>query len=393
MQPEATQEYQLVESQKDFEVLCERLSHNTVLALDTEFVRTRTLLPQLGLLQVNDGDSTYLIDPIHLEDLTPFAQLLANESIVKVLHACSEDLEVFQSHLKVTPSPIFDTQFAANVLGMGPTLGYAKLVELICNTQIDKGESRTDWLARPLTNKQLHYAANDVIYLFQCYSDLAMKIDANNQRAMIYQELAVLAAKKAAMVPADYAYLTFGNVWKLNEQQRYVLKRLAAWRLTLARETNTAINFIVKEQHLLSVAMHLPRSKSKLSGLRVLLPQEIRKRGDQLIGIVNQAINAYNTNPDACAVPRVKRLADIPAYKKELAGLKALCQQIATEHAIAVELLASKKQLNQLLKWWWFELDETAVTGMLPDLLMGWRRPLFKQSLLSQLGKPIREIE
>lgn len=392
MAPETTTDYLLIESQRDFEALCEKLSHNNVLVLDTEFVRTRTLLPQLGLLQVNDGQSTFLIDPTYLDDVAPFARLLGDESIVKVLHACSEDLEVFQSHFNVTPAPIFDTQFAANVLAMGPTLGYAKLVELVCDIQIDKGESRTDWLARPLTDKQLRYAANDVIYLYQCYLDLAAEIDAINRREMIYQELATLAAKKAAILPVEYAYLTFGNVWKLNAKQRFVLQRLAAWRLTLARETDTAINFIVKEQHLVCVAMHMPRSKSKLSGMRVLLPQEIRKRGDQLIGIVNQAVHAYNTEPEACIVPRVKRLADMPIYKKQLASLKEQCQQVAAENGISVELLASKKQLNQLLKWWWFEIDETAVTGLLPDLLIGWRGQLFKQRALSQLGKPVREI-
>lgn len=388
----AEKPFRLIADQQALVELCDDLSTSSEIALDTEFVRTRTLLPKLGLLQVSDGNQTYLIDPLEISDFSPFVALLTDATIVKVLHACSEDLEVFWSHFNVVPSPVFDTQLAANVLGMGPTLGYARLVELECDVVLDKGESRTDWLARPLSDKQLHYAANDVIYLYTLYHGLAERIDELDKRSMLYSEIEILASKKIALLPPEYAYLTFGNAWKLHTKQRFVLKRLAKWRLEQARKYDIAINFIVKEPHLLAVAMHLPRTKSQLSGLKVLLPQEIRKQGDTLVGIVNQAINQFEQDPQLHDVPKIRRLNDVGQYKKQLAALKVLCTEIAEQTGIAVELLASKKQLNQLLKWWWFEYDETAIQGLKPDVLSGWRAPLFTERLIELLGQPVRGI-
>ncbi len=387
-----SEHYRQINDQSSFESLCEHLADCPVLALDTEFVRTRTLLPQLGLLQVFDGQNTYLIDPLPLSDLTAFAQLLSSPNIVKVLHACSEDMEVFLSHFDVAPAPVFDTQFAANLLGMGPSLGYGRLVELECEITLDKGESRTDWLARPLTDKQLHYAANDVTYLYRLYTQLEPRVKDLKLLDVLYQEMELLAVKKAAKMPEKSAYLAIGNVWKLNPSQRFVMQKLAAWRLKMAREKDIAINFIIKEPHLLAVAMHCPRDKRQLTAMKILLPQEIRRYADQLVGIVNQAMAQYQQNPEQCQLDRVKRLNDVPQYKKQLSELKKLVQQSAQDSNIAAEIIASKKQLNQLLKWWWFEHEETSAQDLLPDLLTGWRRTLMLDSVKQLLGPSIREI-
>ena len=389
----APSQYRLITSQSDFETLCEHLSKLSVIALDTEFVRTRTLQPLLGLIQVYDGEQTYLIDPLGLDSLLSFAVLLKDAGIVKVLHACSEDLEVFLTHMQTAPQPLFDTQFAAHVLGMGMSLGYAKLVELECNVLLDKGESRTDWLARPLSDKQLHYAANDVIYLYQLYQKLQPRIFEQDLQTLVYSEFEALSFKKATQIPAQYAYLTFSNNWKLNDQQRFVLRQLAAWRLDRAREKNIAINFVVKEAHLLAVSTALPTSKGQLANLG-LLPQEIRKHGDALVSMVTQSLSQYRDpeQPTSHRVPKVRRLNDVSVYKQSLAQLKNLCIGVANKRGIAPEILASKKQLNQLLKWWWFELEETSAQGLMPDLLLGWRKSLLHDELIKLLGAPTKPI-
>lgn len=391
---DAQSQYRLITSQSEFETLCNHLSQLPVIALDTEFVRTRTLQPLLGLIQVFDGKQTYLIDPVNLDALAPFSALLSDKNIVKVLHACSEDLEVFLAHMQVTPAPLFDTQFAANLLGMGASLGYAKLVELECNVLLDKGESRTDWLARPLSDKQLQYAANDVIFLYQVYEKLLPEVNEKSVLNMLYAEMDALSTKKAAQMPAEYAYLSFSNNWKLNEQQRFVLKQLAAWRLTTARARNIAINFVVKEAHLFAVSVSLPKSKGQLNTLG-LLPQEIRKHGDTLIGIVNQSLASYNNaeEPNPYIVPKIKRLNDLAHYKQQFAQLKQLCVKVAEENGLTPEIIASKKQLNQLLKWWWFDIEETSVQGLMPDLLLGWRKLMMQEALIELLGPATKPIQ
>ncbi|MEP2603560.1 MAG: ribonuclease D, partial [Paraglaciecola sp.] len=156
---------------------CLQASKEQAIAVDTEFVRTRTLYPKLGLIQIYDGKQLVLVDPLSIDDFSSLQSLLTNPKVVKVLHSCSEDLEAFWHALKVVPAPIFDSQFAASIVGMGPALGYAKLVEMMLGVVVDKGESRTDWIARPLSEQQCAYAANDVLYLFQLYPELKSKVE------------------------------------------------------------------------------------------------------------------------------------------------------------------------------------------------------------------------
>ena len=149
--------------------LVEQYQHSALLVLDTEFVRTRTYYAKLGLIQAYDGKTLALIDPVAIKDLSPFWQLLTDPNIVKLVHSCSEDLEVFAHYGECQPSPLFDSQIAASFAGLGHGLGYAKLVDACLQVEIDKGESRTDWMNRPLSDSQLQYAANDVFYLYKLF--------------------------------------------------------------------------------------------------------------------------------------------------------------------------------------------------------------------------------
>ncbi len=125
-------------------LLCEKLSDSAVLAIDTEFVRTRTLYPKLGLLQVCNGEHLALIDPIKVQDLSPFWQLLTNAKLCKVLHACSEDLEVFLTAANCRPVNLIDSQIMMSFLGHGLSMGYAAMVKHYLDIELDKSESRTD---------------------------------------------------------------------------------------------------------------------------------------------------------------------------------------------------------------------------------------------------------
>ena len=148
-------QYQLIEDEISLQKLCQQYNNAEILAIDTEFVRTRTLYPKLGLLQIFDGKQLALIDPVAISDLSPFWQLMTNENIVKVLHACSEDLEVFLTSANCKPVNLIDSQIIMSFLGHGLSMGYAAMVEHFTGIELDKSESRTDWMKRPLTQRQL----------------------------------------------------------------------------------------------------------------------------------------------------------------------------------------------------------------------------------------------
>lgn len=362
---------------------CARIAGADALAIDTEFVRTRTLVPQLGLIQVFDGEHLGLIDPVALTDLSVFKNILTDPSIIKVLHACSEDLDALWFNLEVIPSPLFDSQFAANLLDMGQTLGYANLVETMLSVHVDKGESRTDWIARPLSSEQLKYAAADVFYLLPVYRELAKQIEEVGQTEWVFADSTFLSAKKRAEMPSDLAYLSIKNSWKLGAQSRQALREIASWRLQQAQKRDMAINFVLREQGMVEVATRLPDNKAKLFQLETITPKEARLHTDILLGLVQ---NALNTAANDCP-PKIQRLTDFAEYKKALAVLKILCEKLAQKHDTRVEVLASKKQLNQWLKWCWFDIDELDSMQLQPDIVSGWRRDIFAEEL-SAVFKP-----
>ena len=154
----------LIEAQQEFEELCSKWRSEKFLAIDTEFIRTNTFYPKLGLLQIADTNNCYLIDPLCISEWSPFAQLL-NLDIEFCIHSCSEDLNLLHTSISMMPREIFDSQLAAAFLGLGYSLSYQGLVKLLLGEEIPKDETRADWLKRPLTDTQLQYAANDVSYL------------------------------------------------------------------------------------------------------------------------------------------------------------------------------------------------------------------------------------
>jgi ribonuclease D len=371
-------QYTFITETSALERFCAKASLSDTLAVDTEFVRTRTLYPQLGLIQLFDGQELVLVDPLKINDFSSLIALLTNPDVVKVLHSCSEDLETFWHAFKIMPSPIFDSQFAASIVGMGTSLGYAKLVETMLNVAVDKGESRTDWLARPLSAEQCAYAANDVLYLYQLYPELKVKVEEQNKLSWVFTEMESLVLKKKSYMPLEFVYLSITHNWQLSGKALLVLQRLAAWRMETARIRDLALNFVVKEQNLLEIAKKQPNSKSALASLPGINHHEIRIHGEAMLSIVESCQSAA---PADYPSP-IERLTEFPQFKKVSTAIKEICNQVAEELVVPIEIVGSKKQITQLISWCWCKQDELRAMGLEPDLISGWRRKYFLSKLL-----------
>ncbi len=384
-------QYTFITSNQALADYCQQASQAEAIALDTEFVRTRTLYPQLGLIQIFDGKDLALVDPLSIDDFAPLVELLSNPKVVKVLHSCSEDLETFWHAFKIMPSPIFDSQFAASILGMGAALGYAKLVEQMLDISVDKGESRTNWLARPLTEQQCEYAANDVLYLFQLYPTLKLAVEAQNRLPWVYAEINQLAEKKRQQMPEELAYLGFKNNWKLTGKALWILQQLAAWRLRTARQKDLALNFVVREENLWAIAQQQPNSKQALASIPGINAHEVRIHGSALLAIVAKAQQV----PEQDYPANIRRLNNVADYKNIVSKVKKVCAEQAEKHQLPPELLGSKKQINQLLKWCWLEQDDYVEANLMPDLLSHWRGDILTGELakIEALGLPNRLAE
>lgn len=376
-------QYTLIDNTEELNDFCQQAIIKPAIAVDTEFVRTRTLYPRLGLIQIYDGATLALIDPLNIDDFSALVALLADTNVVKVMHSCSEDLETFWHSLSVVPAPVFDTQFAACLLNMGATLGYAHLIEQMLGLKLDKGESRTDWIARPLTEQQCQYAANDVLYLFQIYPKLHQQIVELDRLEWVYQEIQQLALKKTMILDASNAYLTVKNNWKLRGVSLYALQLLTKWRLEQARKRDLALNFVVRESNLVEIARSLPTNKGAVFAIDGMTPQEARIHGEALLAIVNEAKQA----PSDLYPPDISRLMERSTFKKVSAEIRELCIKKAQQLSIPVEVLGSKKQIQHVLKNHWKLLDELQQAGVVPDLLCGWRASLLAPELQQILDK------
>lgn len=361
-----------IDDVETLQTLCNYLVSLEFITIDTEFVRSRTLFPALGLVQVFDGEEVYLIDTVAIDDLSSLKPVLTQPNLLKIIHSCSEDLDALSYNIGAFPSPVFDTQIAANLLGLGNSIGYANLVEKICRIRLDKAESRTDWISRPLSNRQLDYAAADVTFLYAVYLHLKPRIDDKGWSDILFEEVTLIVQKKAKPLPAEFAYLGYSNSWKLKQKNLCALKRLAEWRLIEAQTKNIAVNFVMREQSVLDISIKLPRSVAFLSQINSITGKQVRLYEAKILEIITQV----ESDTSDCYPPLIQRLNDFPLYKKVGNAIKSVVAENALKTHIPEPLMASKKQINDVLKWLWFDINELDLRAIKPDLLSGWRREM-----------------
>lgn len=365
--------YQIITQLNDLQRVCLAARDADLVMLDTEFVRVRTFYPQLGLIQLYDGENLSLIDPLAFDDMAPFVELLQDVSVLKVLHACGEDLEVFHNAFGCVPFPMVDTQVMAAFLGHGLSTGFAALVNEFVGVELDKSESRTDWLARPLSQKQLDYAAADVFYLLPMYQQLLEKVTQAGWWDAAQQESELLAVKRIKNTNPEFAYLDLKGAWQLSPKQLAILKPLATWRYEEAVRRDLALNFVVKEADLLNIA-RLGLTNPNRMIEEGADPRGIRRHSDKIIALVK----AGQQTPAEQYPPQIEPLMDYPGYKQLFKKLKDEVKTVSQTTGLATEFLASKKQLNQLLSWVWKKGRDPE---KLPDVMQGWRLPILGEKL------------
>ena len=367
-----------VEDAQQLNLICQSYAQAELLAIDTEFVRTRTLYPKLGLIQINDGKILALIDPVALPDLTPFWQLMESPNIVKVLHACSEDLEVFLTAGNCRPVNLIDSQIIMAFLGHGLSLGYAAMIAHYTGIELDKSESRTDWMKRPLTEKQLEYAQADVEHLFNILPKLMAEIEQSGWLAAAQQESELMIERKFTAIDESQMYKNIKMAWRLNPQQLYRLQQLATWRYQQAKQKDRPIGFIAKDHTLMALAQHNPDNVGAMARIEGVEQLDIRHKGRAMLFVLKQAEQQANAELPA----QIIRLDEYPGYKQNFKKVKSFIALIGTEAELLIENLASKKQINQFLSWY-FKLNGAENNVHLVDIMQGWRKPLLGDKLLA----------
>lgn len=363
----------LIESDEALTDALASLAGASDLAVDTEFMRRNTYYPQVALLQLCATDHAFLVDPLRIEDLDPIRALMTDPSVTKVLHSCSEDLEVFRHWLGVLPEPLIDTQRAAGLLGESFGLGYRNLVETLLGIILEKGETRSDWLRRPLTDSQCHYAAQDVLQLVPAWAILKERAERLGRVAWLYEE-----GRDASAALADREAELFRRVkgsGRLSARQLEVLKRLTAWREARARNADKPRGWVLEDKACLAIARDMPEHREALAEIEGIPPAVLRRQGDAILNAV-RAAQAADANELPAPAPR-------PLGSEDRDRVKQLREQVAELAAaadIAPEAAMSTSDLELLLR---------AANGEAPAeprRWSGWRAEVFVSPLRTALS-------
>ena len=351
---------------------CQRALQADCLALDTEFVWDRTYYPKLGVIQVGlSADECHLIDAPAIEDLSALGAVIADPSIVKILHDAQQDLTILKRATGAYPRNVFDTRCAAGLAGMSSTSSLADLLENVIGVSLEKSETRTDWLQRPLSNEQVAYAIEDICYLHETRDKLLERIGAMGREEWLREEL------EAYDSPALYderdereQYERVKGTGRISPREGAIVRELAAWRESEAKRRDRPRSHVLGDEAIVLLARRKPRSLEDVKNLRGLPRRDL----DRIIELVRIGLEVPD---DQCPRrPRRRRRMDDDAFEEMLARAMSHLRSTSESHALDAPFVASRAEVRGLVS------AGAQSSGEQFRILRGWRRDLVGSELL-----------
>lgn len=361
-----------IANQESLEAFVDRARSSSVLAIDTEFLREKTYYARLCLLQLATDDEVVVVDPFAVESLAVIEPLLTDESIVKLFHAGDQDLEILYHEVGVLPHPVFDTQIAAALLGQSQQVGYGALVHAECGVSLKKIDSFTDWSRRPLSDSQLEYAADDVVYLPRLYRMMTEELTEKGRLTWLdhdFEEL-VDPARYEQDPRERYRRLKRGN--QLTLQQLSAAREVAAWRETEAQRRNIPRKWVLTDEQIVEACKREARTIDELFMVRGMREKLSTRDARKVVSLLKSGLDLPE---DAWPEPdRPSR--NEPNVDAQIDLMNALVRLRSKENGIAMQTLASHAELSQVARG-----HHEGV-----DVLKGWRRALIGEELLELLA-------
>ncbi len=357
-----------IESTTELKTFCAELQNGSWVGVDTEFMRERTYYPEPCLIQLSGDAGIACVDIVSIKDLAPLKEVLLRKDIVKLMHSCSQDLEIFHLLFDEIPPNIFDTQVAAAFIGKGDQLSYAALVEDICNVKLSKAHTRARWCKRPLSEEEIQYAEDDVRYLPAMYDSLSAELKKLGRREWFDAEMQGVTNCSVFAINESNAWQRMNALRRMSGRQLAAAKVLAGWREGLAQARDKPRSWILADKVLLRIANTLPETKNELVSIEDVTDGLVKHRGDRLLTIIRQSAEHDELDqPTGPGRPDTRE----KALKKELAKI---LDAAAEKMAIPASLLATRKDLTAMIQG----NRELAV-------FQGWRAEAVGQVLLDYL--------
>jgi ribonuclease D len=356
------------------------------LALDTEFVgegRYRTLLCLIQLAVPSaDGERKRIVmlDPLAEDfDGASLAALLADPAVEIVVHAGRQDVALARRVLATDVTNVFDTQVAAGFAGMGAQSSYETLLGEVLRVRVAKSASFTRWDRRPLSTEQLSYAREDVEHLLELAGELERRLDGLGRLNWAREECVALA-RSSDERDLETIFMRLPRVRGLTPSSRPIARALVQWREETAARQDRPVQSVLADAALMEIAKRKPRSAGELEQIRGAGAANLRRRGEELVQLVQEARELPSEEAPREARPPAPKPEDAPL----IALGEALLRTRAREAGLAYELLASRADLQAIVAAWRSGADQADVRT-----LRGWRRELVGDELLELLDGSI----
>jgi ribonuclease D len=364
--------FQFIQQQKDLDNILHLMGQTSVYGLDTEFIKVDTLWPKLGVFQINVADQVFLLDGTSL-DLSLFWTKLFDAQ-QNIFHACSEDIDlIYHYSQQKSLRNVFDTQVGMSFLGHGLQMSYQNALKHMLDVEIDKDQTRSDWLARPLSSEQLTYAANDVLYLMNLSNKIQQQLSDKYLLDFALEDCRHLTHEIGQETPVEFLYHDIGN-YRHSRRQLMQLQQLAVWREQMVKALNYPRSFILKNSTLIDLVEKNPRNQFQLSSIKDIRQNIVREYGKTILDLLKFL-------PEQAEWP-LRMARPIRHSSKEI-GEKVdnVIQAVVQETTVPKEVLMRKKWLNALYQHVVFHNDEQD----LPAYLLGWRYDVLTKPLIEVL--------
>lgn len=369
---------ELIESPGDMENLLERLKGVTLFAVDTEFFRETTYYPQIALVQIATDSIVACIDPLAFDARSALKKLLLDDSITKIFHSCSQDLEVLFYYLGEAPVAIYDTQIANALLTEHHQIGYASLVENELGTSLDKSQTRTNWLQRPLTEEQVQYAADDVIYLYKLQHVLDEKLKNLGRKSWFEEDSwKMLSDKSSYQVSTENLWKRVKGTSRLDRGSLAIVQAIAVWREDLAKKKDRTRRKILADDIIVNLATSPPENAR---AIEQYIDRRYRFNDEEKQQLYETIASALNTPAQQCPDIRFNHLNN--EQKKTLKTLQQLVNDKAEELGISAAILCSRKELENLIILH-DQHDESQFAEL--GIMQAWRRECIGQQLIDSI--------
>ncbi|MEC9375585.1 MAG: HRDC domain-containing protein [Pseudomonadota bacterium] len=361
---------ELINNQKDLDALCKIISANDYIAIDTEFLRTNTFAPKLGLLQLHTVDQISCVDPLVDMNMQELWELIFDPKRMCIFHSAKQDMEVIWFEQNALVGQLIDTQICAGLLGHPAQIGYAGITADLLNINISKSQTRTDWCRRPLSKDQLEYALEDVKYLPKLHEILFQKLRELGRSEWAVEDSSALLNHKLYQPDTEMAWKRVKSIPFLPLDQQARARAIAALREHLALKSNQPRQWILSDKALIQIAQENPSTEESLLRIKYLSSDVTRNHGQSILASINAANQSYAIGELNFQQLKPERDQDKSKYRK----LSSIVKDKAEQLAISSEVIASKRDIQALLR-----------NDPQCRLTRGWRKEIVGDELISEI--------